>query len=93
MNDIVVIDGEVSLLAVLDAELNLEQPESGEFGEFTAMRDLIYPAYEGPTQITPSSEEQILPTAMKTTMENIVISPIPNNYGLITWDGSTLMVS
>ena len=92
MNDIVVIDGEVSLLAVLDAELNLEQPESGEFGEFIAMRD-AYPEYDGPTEITPTQETQVLRTALKITMEDIIVNPIPSNYGLITWNGSTLTVS
>lgn len=93
MNDIIVIDGDLDLVQNIDGDLDLKLTDSGEFGEFTAMRDLVYPVYEGPVEITPSGDEQILETTQKTTMENIIIKPIPNNYGLITWDGSTLTVS
>lgn len=51
------------------------------------------PAYEGPTEVTPSSETQTLDTRNFRMTENVVIKPIPQNYGLITWNGSTLTVS
>jgi hypothetical protein len=35
----------------------------------------------------------VLATAEKVVTRNIVINPIPSNYGLITWNGSTLTVS
>ena len=54
----------------------------------------VYPdQYEGETVIIPSSEEQVLDTAEKTVMEPIVIKPIPQNYGLITYNGSVITVS
>lgn len=92
MQNTVVIDGELSLLLEGTADGSLIIPESGEFGVITAMRD-GYPAYEGPMEITPTQETQTLDTAMKSVLGNIVINPIPNNYGLITWNGSTLTVS
>lgn len=49
--------------------------------------------YSGEYDITPTMEEQVLPTTGKTLSRDVVIGAIPNNYGLITWDGSTLMVS
>ncbi len=49
--------------------------------------------YGGPYEVTPSNNEQILLTNEKTMSENVKINPIPSNYGLITWDGSTLTVS
>lgn len=49
--------------------------------------------YGGPYEVTPTNEEQILMTKEKTMSENVKINPIPSNYGLITWDGSTLTVS
>lgn len=52
-----------------------------------------YPEYEGPTSITPTTETQTLSTQMKTVMTDITVGPIPQNYGLITWDGSVLTVS
>lgn len=42
---------------------------------------------------TPSSEEQTVPIAFMMASQDITIKPIPNNYGLITWNGSTLTVS
>ena len=49
--------------------------------------------YSGPYTVTPSDQQQVLQTASRTLEDNIVIEPIPNNYGLITWDGSTITVS
>lgn len=49
--------------------------------------------YEGPYEVTPSANEQILNTRNLRTTDNITISAIPENYGLITWDGAKLKVS
>ena len=51
------------------------------------------PAYTGEYEVTPSSEVQILETKDKRMTDNIIINPIPQNYGLITWNGSFLTVS
>lgn len=60
------------------------------FGEFTAIeRD----PYEGPYEVTPTQYTQILPSENKAMAHDITVNPIPNNYGLITWNGSTLTVS
>lgn len=49
--------------------------------------------YEGEYVITPSGAVQILEIKDKTAAQNITIQPIPQNYGLITWNGSILTVS
>ena len=49
--------------------------------------------YDGPYQYTPTMEEQIVPIYNKRATQDIVIDPIPSNYGLITWNGSVLTVS
>lgn len=49
--------------------------------------------YEGEYVITPSGAVQILEIKNKTAVQNITIQPIPQNYGLITWNGSVLTVS
>lgn len=49
--------------------------------------------YEGSYEITPSQETQILATVGKRMTADLVINPIPSNYGLITWNGSFLTVS
>ena len=50
------------------------------------------PAYEGAYEITPTTAEQVIPTKNLRMTEDITVAAIPNNYGLITWNGSTLTV-
>lgn len=78
---------------VLDGELSLNIPMDGEVGTVTKVVEHDLPTYTGETVITPSTTEQVLATAEKVVTRNIVINPIPSNYGLITWNGSTLTVS
>ena len=63
-----------------------------DFGEVIEVDRHIDP-YEGPYEVTPTQDTQVLSTAMKMAAEDIIINPIPSNYGLITWDGSVLTVS
>lgn len=53
----------------------------------------IADVYAGPTDIYPSTQPQVLSTQGMVVGEDIIIEPIPSNYGLITWNGSTLTVS
>jgi len=52
-----------------------------------------YPDYAGEYEFTPSSTPQTISTRDMVVHGDIVIDPIPNNYGLITWDGTTITVS
>lgn len=78
---------------VIDGELSLVIPCDGECGVITKVIGQDLPTYTGETVVTPSETEQVLATADKVVTRNIVINPIPSNYGLITWNGSTLTVS
>lgn len=49
--------------------------------------------YEGPYSVTPSQQIQILQALNKTCTQDITIEPIPECYGLITWNGFYLTVS
>lgn len=49
--------------------------------------------YDGPTEVTPGEEPQVLNTQNKTLVNRVVVNPIPPNYGKITWNGSILTVS
>ena len=49
--------------------------------------------YTGTCEVTPSREEQVLMTSGLLMPRNVVINPIPSNYGLVTWDGSTITIS
>lgn len=49
--------------------------------------------YDGPYEFTPSQETQYAPTDGRVLLDNIRINPIPQNYGLITYNGRTITVS
>ncbi len=49
--------------------------------------------YTGTTTVVPSPFQQILETTDKLLVTDIIVEPIPSNYGLITWNGSVLTVS
>ena len=78
---------------VLDGELSLNIPLDGSPDKVLKVAEYDLPVYDGVTEITPSQDTQILQTSNKTLTRNIVVNPIPSNYGLITWNGSVLTVS
>lgn len=49
--------------------------------------------YTGAYEVTPSAETQTLLTDGLRMTDNVVINPVPSNYGLITWDGTVITVS
>ena len=48
--------------------------------------------YPGPYEVTPGEDEQVLDTEQKTLSGNLVVKPIPSNYGRIEWDGTSILV-
>ena len=49
--------------------------------------------YTGDYEVTPGPSPVTLSTRHKFMSENVIINPIPSNYGLVTWDGAVLTVS
>lgn len=49
--------------------------------------------YTGTYEVTPSASTQTLPTTNRLLTQDVVVNPIPNNYGLITYNGSVITVS
>lgn len=49
--------------------------------------------YDGLYTITPAGVRQTIPAAGLYAREDFIVEAIPNNYGLITWDGSVLTVA
>lgn len=88
-----ILDGDADLVQETDGDLSLIEILDGQFGVVTEIHGGAYPEYTGSTMITPTTETQTLNTKDKSVLSNITINPIPNNYGLIKWDGSTLTVS
>ena len=70
----------------------LSVPQTIE-GSLTIPASVLPPSYEGPYEVTPQAQTQTLETDLLYMRGNITINPIPSNYGLITWNGSTLTVS
>lgn len=48
--------------------------------------------YDGSYEVVPSEDLQTLGTQRRVLANDIVIHPIPSNYGRIDWDGSVLTV-
>lgn len=84
-------DGDYDDNFLLDGECSMEQNADGECG--IVQRVSSFDAYSGPYEITPTQETQTLGTHGKLCNEDIVINPIPQNYGLITWNGYSIKVS
>ena len=72
-------------LSVKDDSLSLDI--GGSFYEIGT------PYYQGVYDLTPTEETQVIPIKDMRASANVTVSPIPQNYGLITWNGSTIMVS
>ena len=81
-------------LKVSTTEVKLKVADADE-AKFTASVGIpIYPEpYTGEYTVTPSAETQTLSTEGLMMTSNVTVNPIPSNYGLITWNGSTLTVS
>lgn len=91
MYNTVVFDGNCILDIQQDGDCSLNLATGGEFGTFTKVTEVDF--WTGPTTFTPSAETQVFETNGYTMPTDIVVNPIPSNYGLITWNGSTLTVS
>ena len=91
--DTVAIDGgELTLDRMIDGgELSLDYMIDG--GEVGVGYYSAPDPYPGPFEVTPSEETQILQTSGMSMAANVVVNPIPQNYGLITYNGSTITVS
>lgn len=62
---------------------------TGEYVPYVPVMD----EYDGPYEVTPTATAQTLATMGLLSTADIVVNPIPSNYGLITWDGAVLTVS
>lgn len=67
--------------------------EASVSGGIDLPQGLTIKDYTGDYIFTPSQQEQTINIAGKRAITDITINPIPQNYGLITWNGSFLTVS
>ena len=67
--------------------------QAGLNGSITIPAEIPCEEYEGAYEFTPSGSQQTVEIAHKKATANIIINPVPSNYGLITWNGAWLTVS
>ena len=83
----------------LDAEITATQEITGAIDQVGEIQGKITlgssgaEPYSGEYEVSPSEELQKLNTRGKIMTAEVQVNPIPPNYGLITWTGSTLIVS
>ena len=68
-------------------------PVPMQMEQLRVVYDSPYPNYTGPTSVTPSAQAQTLHTKDTALLSDITIGAVPNNYGLITWDGTRIHVT
>lgn len=80
----------------VDFEANTEMTcafDDGDSFECDFGKPVEADEYQGIYEVTPTENTQTLSTANKVLKQNVVVKPIPSNYGRITWDGATITVS
>lgn len=83
---------------VMNVEFHQEEAFTCKFSDdsaFSVSFGEIFspPVYQGISEVTPNQSTQVLETAGKVLTTEITVNPMPEYYGLITWDGSVLTVS
>ena len=81
------VDQETIPMTISASAVTLEASIGAEYAMVSA------DTYEGDYEFTPSDEEHTIVTTNKLLLDNIIINPIPSNYGKIEWNGSYLTVS
>lgn len=71
------------------------QPVHSLSGILNRVVDHVQPIddYTGEYEATPTRETQIFSTLGLRMTDDFIVLPIPENYGLIEWDGSAMTVS
>lgn len=84
------LSGTISVVGGLSGQISEEGTLSGSL----SVPEMIgMPYYEGSYEVTPTQHTQVLGTAYKGMRQNVVVNPIPSNYGLVTWTGNHLRIS
>ena len=68
-----------------DSSIKVDAPKSNVIVKET-------PLYKGSLEVIPSDEEQVLNTKFLKLDRDIVVKPIPSNYGKIECNGSELFI-
>lgn len=82
---------EINIGIVPAVSASIREPAVVSF-DIDASHGSSLPEYKGETVVVPSEEEQILKTGGHTVNDDIVIKPIPSNWGKISYNGAFLMI-
>lgn len=77
-----------------DARIYL-RPDTGTeltFAEHLDVHIQALPDYDGPLVVTPSDVAQTLPFAGHSGVEDVVVAPIPSDWGRIVFSGGIITV-
>lgn len=74
-------------------KLKVSDPDSVKLNVSAPIIAETVPSYEGEYRVTPQTNAVILETFGKRMLHNVIVDPIPSNYGLVTWNGRTLTIS
>lgn len=90
ITNLIEIIGSLKMTENITGKLSAAEKISGRIN----IPEIVRPAaYDGSYHIIPGQEAQMLDTRGYMMDDDMVIEPIPQNYGLITWNGTTLTVS
>ena len=84
------ITGSISARAGVSGEISTQ---AGIGGTLVIPEEVLPERYEGAYTVTPSGQEQRLRTEGMMMRGDVIIEPIPQNYGLVTWDGIKITIS
>lgn len=84
------ITGKLSVLRTVTGRLSTIQTLNGRL---SVPEVIDSKRYEGSYVFTPTQEAQTIKTEGLKMMRDVVISPIPQNYGLVTYNGAVITVS
>lgn len=84
-----VLSGTISPVGTLSGSISSVKKLSGKV---SVPEGSLAPAYTGPYEYTPAETQQVINISGQKAVENIVIKPVPGNYGRIAWNGTSLRV-
>lgn len=86
----------IELVVIDDAPIELswqeQPPVEYTHDEYIKYLYSEFPTYDGPTEFTPSEDEQVIRTTDTNVRSDLVVHAIPSNYGRIEQRGSVLHV-
>lgn len=81
------------IAGIVTGEAAIGASLSGSASVGAAVAKAVSLPYAGEYEYTPTAQAQTIPVGGTTPSQDIVVNPIPSNYGLITYNGSTITVS